>query len=71
MEKEEKTYPEEDMKKKKTPEEIEEEMDSGEKEEDVYTEEGREKLVEYAEISSREEGFMRGEEKAKKAKGKE
>lgn len=69
-EKEEKVYPEEDMKKKKTPEEIEEEMDSGEKEEDVYSEEGREKLVEDAEISSAEEAFARGEEEAKKYKRK-
>ena len=37
-------------------------MESGEKNEDVYSEEGREKLVEDGEISPEEEGFMKGAE---------
>lgn len=41
-------------------EEIESEMERGEKEEDIYTPEGREKLEEDAEIESWEEGFMEG-----------
>ena len=43
-------------------EEVSTEMESGEKDEDVYTEEGREKLGEDAEISPTEEGFMEGAE---------
>ena len=45
-----------------TSEEIEQDMEAGEKNEDVYSEEGREKLVEDGEISPEEEGFMRGAE---------
>ena len=45
---------------KKTEEQISDEMDMGEKNEDVYTEEGRENLVEDDEISPEEEGFMEG-----------
>ncbi len=41
--------------------ELEFEMETGEKEEDVYTEEGREKLVEGDEIDSWEAGFSEGE----------
>lgn len=41
-------------------EEIEAEMEHGDKEEDVYSEEGREKLVEDGEIENWEEGFMQG-----------
>jgi hypothetical protein len=44
----------------KTEEQVSEEMEHGEKNEDVYTEEGREKLVEDGEISPEEEGFMEG-----------
>ncbi len=43
-----------------TPEEIEEDMEQGEKDEDIYTKEGREKLEEDAEIEPWEEGFMEG-----------
>lgn len=43
-----------------TSEEIEENMESGELDEDVYSEEGREKLVEDDEIDPEEEGFMEG-----------
>ncbi len=42
--------------------ELELEMETGEKEEDVYSEEGREKLVEDDEIDSWEAGFSEGEE---------
>ncbi|MAG08124.1 hypothetical protein CMO89_01520 [Candidatus Woesearchaeota archaeon] len=60
---EEKVYPaEEQGGKSETEEEIEEDMETGEKEEDVYTEEGREKLVEDDEIEPGEEGFMKGAE---------
>ncbi|MBD3309703.1 hypothetical protein GF351_00635 [Candidatus Woesearchaeota archaeon] len=52
-----------------TSEQIEQEMEEGEKEEDVYSEEGREKLVEDDEIEPAEEGFMEGaEEKGEMAK---
>lgn len=43
-------------------EDIEEEMELGEKEEEVYSEEGREKLIEGDEIENWEEGFMEGAE---------
>lgn len=46
----------------KTPEKLQTEMDTGEKPEEVYTEEGREKLVEDAEIEDWEQGFMEGAE---------
>ncbi len=49
-------------KKRKTPEEIAWEMEEGEKEADVYSEEGREKLIEDSEIEDWEEGFMEGAE---------
>lgn len=38
------------------------EMELGQKDEDVYSEEGREHLVEDDEISPTEAGFMKGEE---------
>jgi hypothetical protein len=44
----------------KTEDEVDQEMETGELEEDVYTEEGRENLVEDDEISTAEEGFMEG-----------
>jgi hypothetical protein len=44
----------------KTEEQISDEMEQGTKNEDVYSEEGREKLVEDGEISPEEEGFMEG-----------
>jgi len=46
----------------KSSEEEKDEMETGEKEEDVYSEEGREKLEEDAEIDTWEEGFMEGAE---------
>lgn len=45
---------------KETPEQLGEEMDLGEVDEDVYTEEGREKALEDDDISAEEEGFMEG-----------
>lgn len=42
--------------------EIRKEMESGEKEETVYDDAGREKLMEDDEISPEEEGFMEGAE---------
>ena len=42
--------------------EIKEEMEEGKADEEVYTEEGREKLVEDGEISATEEAFMEGAE---------
>jgi len=45
-----------------TKEEIEQEMEEGKKEADVYSEEGREKLEENDEVSPSEEGFMEGAE---------
>lgn len=48
--------------KQTTEEEIKENMEMGEKNEDVYSEEGREKLLEDAEIDAEEEGFMEGAE---------
>ncbi len=43
-----------------TSEEKEEDMEHGERDEDVYTKEGREKLEEDGEISPEEAGFMEG-----------
>ncbi len=43
-----------------TSEEIKEDMESGEKEEDVYTQEGREKMEDEDEMTNVEEGFMEG-----------
>ncbi len=45
-----------------TSEEVKEEMEHGERNEDVYSEEGREKLVEDEEIDPEEAGFMAGAE---------
>tara|TARA_Y100000310_G_C20613942_1_gene779563 strand:- start:739 stop:1083 length:345 start_codon:yes stop_codon:yes gene_type:complete len=55
-------YPAEEqgIEKEKTSEQIEQEMEHGNKDEDVYSEEGREHLVEDGEISPEEEGFMEG-----------
>jgi len=50
------------MAKEKTKEEIKKEMDLEEKDEDVETEEGREKLLEDDEISDVEEGYQKGYE---------
>lgn len=47
---------------KKTPEELGLEMEEGKKDEEVYTEEGREKELENDEIEPWEEGFMEGAE---------
>jgi len=44
--------------------------EGGKKEDSVYDEEGREKLVEEGEMSSEEAGFMKGYEKADKEKKK-
>ena len=46
----------------KTVDEINLDMETGKTEEDVYSEEGREKLIEGDEISPEEEGFMEGAE---------
>ena len=43
-----------------TPEQIGEDMEKGKKDEDVYSEEGDEKLVEDDEMEDWEEGFMEG-----------
>ena len=43
-------------------EELKQEMKEGKKEENVYSEEGREKLAEDDEIDPSEEGFMEGAE---------
>lgn len=55
-------YPAEEqgVEKEKTSEEKSQEMDINEEDEDVYTEEGREKLTEDDEISPGEEAFMEG-----------
>lgn len=57
-------YPDEEqgIEPKKTSEEISDDMESGEKDEDVYSEEGREKLEEDGEIDAWEEGYMEGAE---------
>ena len=47
---------------KETKDKQREDMDLGEKDEEVYTEVGREKLEEDDEISPSEEGFMEGAE---------
>ena len=43
-----------------TSEEIKQDMEHGEKDEDIYSDEGREKLVEDGEIEPDEAGFMEG-----------
>jgi len=59
----EKEYPsEEQWETDETKDEIEEEMNLLEKDEEVYSEEGREKLLEDDEISAEEEAFMQGAE---------
>jgi hypothetical protein len=60
----EKEYPAEEqgIEPEKTEEEKKLDMEVGEKEEEVYSEEGREALVEDAEIEPWEEGFMEGAE---------
>jgi len=57
-------YPskEQGIEKPETTEKIESEMESGEEEENVYSEEGREKLAENDEMEPFEEGFMEGAE---------
>lgn len=45
---------------KETPDELKEGMETGEKDEDLDTEEGREEQVEEDEIEPWEEGFMKG-----------
>lgn len=61
-EEEEKVYPEEEqgILPEETSEELTEAMDEGEKDEDVYTEEGIQKLEENDEIEPWEEGFVEG-----------
>tara|TARA_Y100000034_G_C6868567_1_gene396151 strand:+ start:676 stop:867 length:192 start_codon:yes stop_codon:yes gene_type:complete len=54
----------------KTKEQVEEEIELGEKEEDPYTEEGREVAVEDDSLTDAEEGFMQGYEDADKPKKK-
>ena len=51
-----------------TKDEIEQDMEIGKKDEDVYSEEGREQLIEDGEITNSEDGFMEGAEgRGKKA----
>ena len=50
-----------------TPEEMEQKMSTGEAETDVYSEEGREELMEDDEVSEWEEGFAEGEAEPEKA----
>ena len=45
-----------------TSDEVKDEMNSGRADQDVYTEEGREKLLEDDELEPDEEGFMEGAE---------
>lgn len=61
---EEEFYPAEEqgIEKERTSEEKSQEMEIGEEDEDVYTEEGREKLTDDDEISPEEEAFMEGAE---------
>ena len=59
-EKKEITTTEEKLETPVTTETKEAEMEHGERDEDVYTKEGREKLEEDGEISPAEEGFMEG-----------
>ncbi len=63
---EERDYPAEEqgIMPEETSEEAEEDMELGEKDEDVYSEEGREQLEEDDEIENWEEGFMEGAEGA-------
>ena len=51
----------------KTKEELEEEVESGDREEDIYTEEGRETAEEDDTITDSEEGFMEGYEEGDSA----
>ena len=51
----------------KTKEQIEKEMETGDLEEDIYTEEGREVAEESDEITNVEEGFMEGYEAGERA----
>ncbi len=57
-------YPAEEqgIEKEETEEKVKQDMEEGEKEADVYTKEGREKLSENDEISPGEEGFTEGED---------
>jgi hypothetical protein len=57
-------YPEEEqgIEPEETSEEEKLDMDTGEKDEDVYSEEGREKLEEDDELEPWEEGYMEGAE---------
>lgn len=54
------SYIDEPEEHEETPDELKEEMDIGEKEEDVYTEEGREQLVEDDELEPWEAGYAEG-----------
>ena len=59
---EEQAAEEQGIKKPETSEEIKQDMEEGKKEENVYSEEGREKLADDDEIEPSEEGFMEGAE---------
>jgi len=61
--------PEQGIEPEKDAEETKKEMDIGEDDEDVYNEEGREKLEEDDEISPREQAFMEGAEGGGHKKG--
>ena len=56
------------MKKRKTKEEVEEEIESGDKEEDIYTDEGAEVAEDDDSITDEEEGFMKGYNNAENRK---
>jgi hypothetical protein len=58
----EKIYPAEEqgIEKEETSEEEQLDMDTGKKDEEIYDEDGREKLMEDGEISPQEEAFMEG-----------
>lgn len=51
----------------KTKEQIEEEIEQGNKEENIYTDEGREVMTKEDEITDVEEGFMQGYEEGEKS----
>lgn len=58
----------EDEEHSESEEDFKQEIATGEKDEDVYTEEGREEMLEESEISGKEEGFARGAQKSKRHK---
>ncbi len=53
--------------KKKSKDQVEREIESGDKDEDIYTEEGREVAEDEEVITNEEEGFMEGYEEDERA----